>query len=268
MDGLAFTGGAADAGAASALALDAGVLASFPGSLAQAAVQVVSGFILDPKVRTVGALRRRRLDSPPLSRTMTQVDLLGVADDLASQFGVKSKPFRGALRTLLLLFQGSARHASSQQQFASDLEKLGESARPLWAGSASRVTIGLCAGIGGEAATVLLDAWQRDGLALASELCKRASLPHHALVDVEWRFGVTIATQDVQRAGATYVHLRLSLAGQSGGVGVGDAAPPREELLELSLPQFYAMLAALERAKSYAAFLSSDDAAIAAPAAV
>lgn len=113
------------------------------------------------------------------------------------------------------------------------------------------------AGIGGEAATAFLEAWQRDGPALSAELGRRAALPHHALVNAEWRFGVTIATHDVQRAGATYVHLRLSLAELGAG---GSSSTPREELLELSLPQFYATLAALERAKSYAAFLSSDDA--------
>ena len=71
-----------------------------------------------------------------------------------------------------------------------------------------------------------------------------AAIPYRPLIDFSWRFGVTIATNDVLRAGATYVQLRLVFAG-------GHA-----ENMELSLPQFYSMLAALEKSKSYAAFLS------------
>lgn len=109
----------------------------------------------------------------------------------------------------------------------------------------------LQAGVGGESATALLAAWQRQGPTLTAALASRAALPSCALIDASWRFGVTIATQDVQRAGATYVQLRLLLAPPDGG-------PSRNEVVELSLPQFYGFLATLEKASSYVAFLSGN----------
>jgi hypothetical protein len=73
-------------------------------------------------------------------------------------------------------------------------------------------------------------------------------VPHCALVDASWNFGVTVSTNDLRRAGSTYVHLKLGLRDASGEV--------REEFAEMDLPQFYATLAALEKAQSYVAFLS------------
>ena len=82
-----------------------------------------------------------------------------------------------------------------------------------------------------------------------ADLVSRSSLPLASLVDAEWRFGVTIATDDVGRAGATFVQLKLAIAQP-------DRDVPRYEHVELSLPQFYSTLAVLEKAASYVAFLS------------
>lgn len=163
-------------------------------------------------------------------RIGVQVDLLAAGDDIAARFGAKTRPFRGALRTLVLLWQGSVRHGLSPQHFSDDLARLG---------------------IRGEAAAVFDEAWRCDGPALVTAQSSRASIPRCAILDASWRFGVTIATDDVQSAGATYVQLRLSIAAP-------DSAG-HDEHIELSLPQFYSMLSALERAKSYVAFLSGGD---------
>jgi len=68
-----------------------------------------------------------------------------------------------------------------------------------------------------------------------------------ALVDATWRFGVTVSSDDLAKIGTTYVQLALTV--DRGGRLV-------REVVELSLPQFYAMLASLERAKSYVDYLS------------
>ena len=113
--------------------------------------------------------------------------------------------------------------------------------------------------IHGDVLSVLLERWVRHGPTLMVEFSSRAALPYCAVTDAVWRFGVSISTDDVQRAGAPFVQLKLTL-------GVRGSSFPCNELIELSLPQFYAMLATLERAKSYTAFLSAgSDAVICGP---
>jgi hypothetical protein len=62
------------------------------------------------------------------------------------------------------------------------------------------------------------------------------------LLDADWRFGVTVSTDDVGRVGSTYVHLRLLVEKQGA---------TEERFLELTVPQFYTLLGGLEKAKSY-----------------
>ena len=222
-----FTGGAPDAAVVSALLADAATLTAFSRELADAAVLAVKGFLLNPEVCKSRSLLCTNGGS---TEWWMQVDLLAAGDEIAARFVAKTRPFRGALRTLVLLWQGSVRHGLSPQHFSEDLVRLG---------------------VRGEAADVFNEAWRRDGPALITAQLSRASVPRCAILDASWRFGVTIATDDVQSAGATYVQLRLHIAAP-------DSAG-RDERIELSLPQFYSMLSALERAKSYAAFLSGGD---------
>lgn len=71
-----------------------------------------------------------------------------------------------------------------------------------------------------------------------------AAVRARAVLDAEWRFGVTVSTNDVGRVGSTYVQLRLLSAGADGG-------PPAEHLVELSAAAFYTLLGQLEKAKTY-----------------
>ena len=82
--------------------------------------------------------------------------------------------------------------------------------------------------------------------ARAAQSCEPAAAA--ALVDADWRFGVTTATDDVARVGSTFVQLRLTLL---------DGGSVRDEHMELTLAQFYDLLAQLERARSYTDYLSS-----------
>ena len=85
----------------------------------------------------------------------------------------------------------------------------------------------------------------------------------HGLGDAEWRFGVTVAADDVARVGSTFLQMRLKIdgvpdAGQVGGrpASGAAAAPPaadlRAEHQEVAIPQFYDLPSQLEKAQSYA----------------
>ncbi|RYG55593.1 hypothetical protein EON66_04925 [archaeon] len=74
------------------------------------------------------------------------------------------------------------------------------------------------------------------------------------LVDAKWQFGVTVSTNDVARAGATYVDMKFVT--DEGGKLVTHS-------VELSLTQFYCILGQLESAKSYVDLMSPDTASAA-----
>jgi hypothetical protein len=94
----------------------------------------------------------------------------------------------------------------------------------------------------------ILSAWERFSTALTTAQAARAATPSSALVNATWRFGVTVSSNDVRRAGVTHVQLKLGLQEPGGSI--------THEHAEMSLPQFYAALSALEKAQSYVSFLS------------
>lgn len=70
----------------------------------------------------------------------------------------------------------------------------------------------------------------------------------HQVVDVEWKFGVTAASCKERQVGTTYLHLKLVL-----DTGCGHT---KNVYLEMSLPQFYAFLHELEKAKGSLDYIS------------
>lgn len=70
----------------------------------------------------------------------------------------------------------------------------------------------------------------------------------HQVVDVEWKFGVTAASSNERQVGTTYLHLKLVL-----DTGGGNT---KNVYLEMSLPQFYAFLHELEKAKGSLDYIS------------
>ena len=75
------------------------------------------------------------------------------------------------------------------------------------------------------------------------------TLSVNQLVDIEWSFGVTASTSEMAHVGATFLKLKLVL-------DRGPGAPPENVFCEVTLPQFYDMLAKFESASAQLAFLS------------
>ena len=86
---------------------------------------------------------------------------------------------------------------------------------------------------------------RREALA---QLAADAATAPGALLDAEWRFGVSVSTDDVGRVGVTFVQAKFVVAGEGGGA-------PVEQHVELSVPQFYDLLSGLEKAQAYTAML-------------
>jgi len=77
----------------------------------------------------------------------------------------------------------------------------------------------------------------------------RGGLRCRKVVDMEWKFGVTAATDEIGQIGATYLHLKLVIDAGNGAF--------EEVFMELTLPQFYDFLADMEKAKSHIDLLST-----------
>jgi len=99
-----------------------------------------------------------------------------------------------------------------------------------------------------EAAAALSGEWEARGSDLAHRAASSA-VTTNRLVDMSWTFGVSVATDEVAPVGETYLQLRLVLATGGGG---------RDNVyMELTLPQFYELLAQLQRAKTILDFLAA-----------
>mmetsp|Transcript_4063 Transcript_4063/g.14542 ORF Transcript_4063/g.14542 Transcript_4063/m.14542 type:complete len:90 (+) Transcript_4063:139-408(+) len=77
----------------------------------------------------------------------------------------------------------------------------------------------------------------------------------HRLVDLQWSFGVTASNQHLSQVGSSYVQLRLTLEAcdqKSDPVHSAAGRTPKTftQLVELTLPQFYSMLADLQLANA------------------
>ena len=134
---------------------------------------------------------------------------------------------QGGLRLLLEVLNGAIKHGCTSEDVAADLAALGA---------------------GDVAARLAAEEWEGRGQDLAHRTATSA-VTTSRLVDMSWSFGVSVATDEVAPVGETFLQLRLVLATGGGG---------RDNVyMELTLPQFYELLAQLQRAKAIMDFLAS-----------
>lgn len=153
---------------------------------------------------------------------------MSALEEWAGKSGVKAKALRASARVLMLVLAGAVRSTSSPAALRDDMDRLGFAA---------------------EKVDVFCSKWST---MCAHFFAQAAALPRPAaafpLVDAEWRFGVTTATDELARVGSTFVQLKLSVL---------NGSALQDEHVELSLSQFYELLAQLERARSYMDFIGS-----------
>ncbi|KAA0156498.1 hypothetical protein FNF31_05929 [Cafeteria roenbergensis] len=155
------------------------------------------------------------------------VDVVEQATTLAGKAGVAARAVKGGLRLLLEVLNGAIKHGCTSEDVAADLAALGA---------------------GDVAARLAAEEWEGRGQDLAHRTATSA-VTTSRLVDMSWSFGVSVATDEVAPVGETFLQLRLVLATGGGG---------RDNVyMELTLPQFYELLAQLQRAKAIMDFLAS-----------
>jgi hypothetical protein len=134
MDQLSFAFANQDLGAqaCNTLLSDGAAINSLPGALLQSSIDAVCSFILSPEVRLLKQfVDNNCFDSLEVVQfkfihyyLLQTTDLFAEGDMLIEKNMVKAKPFRGALRTLLLIFHGASQHSLTPQQFQHDLDTL------------------------------------------------------------------------------------------------------------------------------------------------
>jgi len=83
-------------------------------------------------------------------------------------------------------------------------------------------------------------------LARLSQSALGQTLMVNQLVDIEWKFGVTASSSELDKVGNTFLQMKLVI---NTGNGI------KNVFLELTLPQFYSFLHEMEKAKASLDFL-------------
>jgi hypothetical protein len=134
--------------------------------------------------------------------------------------GIKLKALRNTSRGVIFFFNQAIGRNLGGQQISQDLEQLG---------------------LKTDKASLLAEVWIAQYGALSSARIQN-TLKYNNLVDMEWKFGVTASSDEVDSIGACFLQLKLTIntGGDNNEVVV----------MELSLAQFYAFLKEMQAASA------------------
>ncbi|XP_038069398.1 COMM domain-containing protein 7-like [Patiria miniata] len=144
--------------------------------------------------------------------------LIGQLDDFAREEGVSVAPLRNIVRSLITILNNAVKRNMTPAQLKEDMVNLGLSE---------------------ERATHLSNQWKSNLIGL-SRTAVGQTLMINQLVDMEWKFGVTAASSELQQVGSTFLQMKLV---------VNKGNKTENVYMELSLPQFYSFLHEMEKAK-------------------
>ncbi|KAI7794378.1 COMM domain-containing protein 7 [Triplophysa rosa] len=139
--------------------------------------------------------------------------------EFAGENGMSVGPLRGLMKSVLLLPHGALKRNLTGEQVKLDLLSLG---------------------LNEEKASYFSDQWKVHYPVL-SRLAVGQTLMVNQLVDMEWKFGVTVGTSELQKTGNIFLQLKLVIRKGNTTENV---------YMELTLPQFYNFLHEMERAKA------------------
>eukprot|EP01040_Poterioochromonas_malhamensis_P007360 gene7360-7941_t len=156
----------------------------------------------------------------------TNYDYQGELSESAGKFDLPPATFKVVAQGVLVLLNDVLNNGAS-------LDYLRKSA--IGFGLTTEVTQLLCGAWGGYTAKI------------ANHLCNKI-ITKNRLIDLDWSFGVTAASDDCDHVGKTYLQLKLTID--------DDASGAKDIFLELSLDQFYQFLASLEKCRTFLDFVS------------
>ena len=156
---------------------------------------------------------------------LTSIDhLLEALSPLSERAQMPARKLANMVRSMTMFFQGCAKHNCKLDFVKEDAEKFG---------------------LEEERAQLLCNVYRKYFSAISRVLIAQ-TLSVNPLKDMDWRFGVTASSSELNQVGTTFLQLKLVL---------GEEKKP--VFLELSLPQFYDFLHQMEKAKSSLDFFSN-----------
>ncbi|XP_006807490.1 COMM domain-containing protein 7 [Neolamprologus brichardi] len=139
--------------------------------------------------------------------------------EFAGEHGMSAGPLRNLMKSVLLVPQGALKKNLTGEQIKDDL---------------------LTLGLSEEKSAHFSLQWAEHYAAL-TRLAVGQTLMVNQLVDMEWKFGVTVGTSEIQKLGTVFLQLKLVVRKGNSTENV---------YMELTLPQFYNFLHEMERAKA------------------
>lgn len=166
----------------------------------------------------------------------TAVDFAAEIADLAQSSGQKPGILKSLFRELLVLFQTAMKGGKSSSQLESLLISSLEMPQSIAANVCS--------------------VWQQNQGRISSSLLAK-TLKANELVDLDWSFGVTASTSDMDQSGTAFLQLKMTVdKGDGSGSGGGG---PKDVFLELSVDQFYSFLSSMEQCKRFLDLVASSN---------
>ncbi|XP_064609867.1 COMM domain-containing protein 7-like [Liolophura sinensis] len=182
-------------------------------------IQAVNKFSDEPFSELINLMFTFLADPSKSSRLLLQLD------EFAEHNGVGANALKTVFKTLLTIPNAALGKNLGPAQLKEDL-----------------VNLGLSEG----KADYFADQWKSNLVALSRNVLGQ-TLMVNQLVDMEWKFGVTASSSDVDKVGNTFLQLKLVINKGNGTSNV---------YMELTLPQFYSFLHEMEKAKSNLEYLS------------
>ncbi|XP_005095878.1 COMM domain-containing protein 7 [Aplysia californica] len=158
------------------------------------------------------------LEPSKSSRLMSQLE------DFAQENGVGVGALRNVFKSLVSLPNVALKKSLSPSQVQEDLRNLGLS----------------------EEKAQMVSGHFEANLGSLSRGALGQTLMVNQLVDIEWKFGVTASSSELDKVGNTFLQLKLVINTGNGMKNV---------FLELTLPQFYSFLHEMEKAKASLEYL-------------
>ncbi|XP_076132665.1 COMM domain-containing protein 7 [Alosa pseudoharengus] len=140
-------------------------------------------------------------------------------NEFAGENGMSAGPLRSLMKSVLLLPHGALKKNLTAEQVKEDLLNLG---------------------VDEDKAVHFSNQWKVH-YAVLSRVAVGQTLMVNQLVDMEWKFGVTVGTSEIQKTGNIFLQLKLIIRKGNSTENI---------YMELTLPQFYNFLHEMERAKA------------------
>ncbi|XP_025897759.1 COMM domain-containing protein 7, partial [Nothoprocta perdicaria] len=144
---------------------------------------------------------------------------LAQLSDFASTNKISLGALKSIVKSVLLVPSGALKRNLSSEQVRADFIALGLSE---------------------EKASYFAEQWKLNSPAL-TRLAVGQTLMINQLVDMEWKFGVTAGSSELEKVGSIFLQLKLVI--KKGG-------QMENVYMELTLPQFYSFLHEMERVKT------------------